>query len=158
MDKSKLIILATREEKKKCNGKSKNMRVWVKSERTPSQLPFSWSWKNVCAQAGVGFVGHGTLSLISLIFCSQVLLLVISYYSAPCQDRTHHDHSFGFELFWPMITAHSLPVNTYFLTNSKALFASLEGKGGKDLGKKEWSSGWNRGKWERRVLGVNFSS
>jgi len=35
----------------------------------------------------------------------------------------------------------------------KALFASLEGKGGEGLGKKEQASGRNRGKWEGRALG-----
>jgi len=36
------------------------------------------------------------------------------------------------------------------------LFASLERKGGEGFGKKEGTSGRNRGHWERRALGGSF--
>jgi len=47
-------------------------------------------------------------------------------------------------LFWPLF--------------SKALFVSLEGKGGEGLEKKEGVSGRNRGHWKEGLWGVCFSS
>ena len=43
-------------------------------------------------------------------------------------------------------------IDYVLLIITKALFASLEGKGGEGFGKKEGASGRNRVHWERRAL------